>query len=180
MKAVIAESTNLEIQVAKAPDIQQLGEVLRAGVKMIRGLEIISENRVPDMQDQARDSAKPQMKQWFDFIPAIEAQARDSVKRQTEQWFAWMDGILAVHRSIYVLREPTQVQLAEHKTAVGLAIEYCRYINTLIDDPGFNEPDLVSRLQVRIRQLQDAYDTFHDNTLSDEQAEEVLKQVFPE
>jgi len=97
MKAVIAESTDLEIQVSKAPDIKQLGEVLRAGVKMIRGLEIISENRVPDRQDQARDSAKPQTEQWFDFIPAIEAQARDSVKRQTEQWFAWMDGILATY-----------------------------------------------------------------------------------
>jgi hypothetical protein len=91
-----------------------------------------------------------------------------------------MDGILAVHRNTYVLREPTPAQLTEHKTALGLAIEYCRLINTLIDDPGFNEPDLVSRLQVRIRQLQDAYDTFHDPALSDAQADEVLKQVFPE
>jgi len=55
-----------------------------------------------------------------------------------------------------------------------------RLINTLIDVPGFNEPDLVSGLQVRLRQLQDAYDTFHDLTHSDAQAEEVLKQVFPE
>jgi hypothetical protein len=39
---------------------------------------------------------------------------------------------------------------------------------------------LVSRLQLRIRQLQDAYDTFHDVDLSNEQAEEVLKRVFPE
>ena len=91
-----------------------------------------------------------------------------------------MDRILAVHRSRYVLREPTPAQLAEHKTALELALEYCRFINTLIDDPGFNEPDLVSRLQVRIRQLQDAYDTVHDPALSDEQAEEILKQLFPE
>jgi hypothetical protein len=139
MNAVIADSRDLEIQVSKAPDIRQLGDVLR-----------------------------------------IEAQARDSIKRQTEQWFDWMDGILAVHRSKYVLGEPTPAQLTEHKTALGSAIEYCRFINTLIDDPGFNEPDLVSRLQVRIRQLQDAYDTFHDTTVSDEQAERVLKQVFPE
>ena len=147
---------------------------------MIHGLEVISENRVPDIQAQARDLTKPQTEQWFEFIPANEAQARDSVKRQTEQWFAWMDGILAVHRSRYVLREPTPAQLAEHKTAVGLAIEYGRFINTLISDPGFNEPDLVSRLQVRLRQLQDAYDTFHNPALSDKEAEELLKQVFPE
>jgi hypothetical protein len=78
------------------------------------------------------------------------------------------------------LREPTPAQLAEHKTALELAIEYCRFIKTLIDDPGYNEPDLVSRLQVRMRQLQDAYDTFHNLALSDEQAEKLLKQVFPE
>jgi hypothetical protein len=180
MKAVIAESTEPEAEVFRPPDIQRLGAVLRAGVKTIYGLEVISENRVPDIQGEARDPSKPQTEQWFDLIPAIEAQARESVKRQTEQWFDWMDGILAVHRSRYVLREPTPAQLAEHKTALESAIEYCRFIKTLIDDPGFHEPDLVSRLQVRIRQLQDAYDTFHNPTLSEEQAEELLKQVFPE
>jgi hypothetical protein len=91
-----------------------------------------------------------------------------------------MDGMLEVHRSNFVFREPTPAQLEEHKTGLKLAIRYCLLINTLISDPDFNEPDLMSRLQVRIRQLQDAYDTFHDATLSEEQAEEVLKRVFPE
>jgi len=113
-------------------------------------------------------------------VPDIQAQARDLTKRQIEQWFDWVDGILDVHRSSFVFREPTPAQLAEHKTVLKLAIRYCLFINTLIADPDFNEPDLVSRLQVRIRQLQDAYDVFHDTTLSDAQAEEVLKQVFPE
>ena len=179
MKAVIAESRDPEAEVFKAPDIQQLGAVLRAGVKMIHGLEVISGNRVPDNQGEGRNSIKPQTEQWFDLIPAIEAQARDTIKREMEQWFDWMDGILAVHRSKYVLRVPTPAQLAEHKTALELALEYCRFINTIIDDPGFNEPDLVSRLKVRIQQLQDAYDTFHDPTFSDEQADELLKQIFP-
>jgi hypothetical protein len=113
-------------------------------------------------------------------VPEIQAQARDLTKRQIEQWFDWVDGILDVHRSSFVLREPTPAQLAEHKTVLKLAIRYCLFINTLIADPEFNEPDLVSRLQVRVRQLQDAYDIFHDTTVSDAQAEEVLKQVFPE
>ena len=79
-----------------------------------------------------------------------------------------------------VLHKWLEAQLAEHKTALELALENCRFINTLIDDPGFHEPDLVSRLQVRIRQLQDAYDTFHNPTLSDEQAKKLLQQVFPD
>ena len=113
-------------------------------------------------------------------VPDIQAQARDLTKRQMEQWFGWMDGILDVHRSNYVFREATPAQLEEHKTGLKLAIRCCLFINTLVADPDFNEPDLVSRLQVRVRQLQDAYDTFHDPTVSNAQAEEVLKQVFPE
>ena len=113
-------------------------------------------------------------------VPDIQAQVLDLTKRQIEQWFEWMDGMLDVHRSNFVFREPTPAQIEEHKTGLKLAIRYCLFINTLIADPDFNEPDLVSRLQVRTRQLQDAYDTFHDPTLSDAQAEEVLKQVFPE
>ncbi len=113
-------------------------------------------------------------------VPDIQAQARDLTIRQMEQWFDWMDGMLEVHRSMFVFREPTPAQLKEHKAGLKLAIRYCLFINTLIADPDFNEPDLVSRLQVRARQLQDAYDTFHDTTLSDAQAEVVLRQVFPE
>ena len=113
-------------------------------------------------------------------VPDIQAQARDLTIRQMEQWFDWMDAMLEVHRSLFVFREPTPAQLKEHKSGLKLAIRYCLFINTLIADPDFNEPELVSRLQVRARQLQDAYDTFHDAALSDAQAELVLKQVFPE
>jgi len=113
-------------------------------------------------------------------VPEIQVQARDLTIRQMEQWFDWMDAMLEVHRSMFVFREPTPAQLKEHKSGLKLAIRYCLFINTLIADPDFNEPELVSRLQVRARQLQDAYDTFHDPALSDAQAEEVLKQVFPE
>jgi len=78
------------------------------------------------------------------------------------------------------LREPTAPELAEHKTALKESIRTCLFLNALIADPDFNEPDLTARLQVRIRQLQDAYDTFHDATLTDEQAGKILKEVFPE
>ena len=47
-------------------------------------------------------------------------------------------------------------------------------------DPEYGDPDLSSRLNVRIQQLEDAYNTFHDSELSDEDAERVLRQVFPE
>lgn len=96
-----------------------------------------------------------------------------------QEWFVWMDHILDVHRSNFVFRQPTTAELEQHKTALRMAIRYCLFINTLIADPDSNDRDLMPRLQTRIRQLQDAYDTLHDETLSDEQAEKILNEVFP-
>jgi hypothetical protein len=85
-----------------------------------------------------------------------------------------------VHRSNFVYREPTLQEIGQHKTAFKLAIRTCLFINSLIADPDFHEPGLVSLLQVRIRQLQDAYDTFHDTTLSEEDSDETLRLAFKE
>jgi hypothetical protein len=115
-----------------------------------------------------------------DELSRIQAQGHEIPKLQIQQWFNWMDQLLSVHRSQFVFREATPAQLEDHKIAFKEAIRYCLAINTLIADPDFNEPDLVARLHVRIRQLQDAYDTFHDTSLSNEQSAEVLKRVFPE
>jgi hypothetical protein len=115
-----------------------------------------------------------------DEIPDIQTQAHEITRRQVMEWFVWMDRILDIHRSNYIFREPTAAELEEHKTMFKAAIRTSNLINALIADPDINEPDLTARLQVRIRQLQDAYDTFHDATLSEAQAGEFLKQVFPE
>jgi len=114
-----------------------------------------------------------------DIVPDIQG-AHEMTRRQMQEWFDWMDHILDVHRSNFVFRQPTQTQLVEHKRLLKDSIRTCLFFNALIADPDFNAPDLTARLQVRIRQLQEAYDTFHDATLSDEQAGEFLKQVFPE
>jgi len=95
-------------------------------------------------------------------------------------WFDWMDRMLDIHRANFVFREATAAELEQHETGLKVAIRTSLLINTLIEDPEFNEPDLASRLRVRIQQFKDAYDTFHDSELSEEGAAEILKQVFPE
>lgn len=112
--------------------------------------------------------------------PDLQAETKDGVRRLFEFWFAWMDRILDIHRSNYVFREFTRVELEEHKKAFRLALQYSNFVSILVGDPESGERDLAARLQIRIRQLQDAYDTFHDKDLSDEQAEKILKQAFPE
>src|SRR5690349_14373145 len=88
----------------------------------------------------------------------LTAQAREINKQQMHQWFEWMDRLLDIHRSNFVFRVPASEELEEHKFVIKSAIQKCLFINALISDPDFNDPDLVSRLQVRVRQLQDAYD----------------------
>lgn len=113
-------------------------------------------------------------------IPDVQAEAREIVREQVRVWFNWMDRMLDLHRANFVFREATAAELEQHKTLLKLAIRTSLLINTLIEDPDFNEPELASRLKVRIQQLKDAYDTFHDSELSEERAAEILKKVFPE
>ena len=113
-------------------------------------------------------------------MPDIATQARDTIKRQVQEWFDICDRILDMHRCNFVFREPSPAQLTEHKTVLKVIIRTCLLVNAWVLDPEFNEPDLASRLQIRIQQLEDAYNTFHDAALSDKKAEEVLNEVFPE
>lgn len=113
-------------------------------------------------------------------IPDIQTEPRAMIRRQVQELFDWVDHFLDVHRSRFVFREPTAGELEQHKRAFQLGIRTCLVFNALIAAPDFNEPDLTARLQIRIRQLQDAYDTFHDASLSDEQTGKILKEVFPE
>lgn len=113
-------------------------------------------------------------------VPGIETEAREITRRQVQVWFEWMDRILDIHRSNFVFRKASPAQLEQHKSGLKLAIRFSHWLHALIADPDFNEPELVSRLKVRARQLQDAYDTFHDPELSDEKADQILREVFPE
>ena len=116
----------------------------------------------------------------YEGIPTIQSEAHDIARRQLQDWFNWMDRILNIHRSNFVFRQATRDEIEDHGIALKAAIRTSHLINVMIADPDFNERDLAARLQVRIRQLQDAYDTFHDATLSDDQACKIIKEVFPE
>ena len=110
----------------------------------------------------------------------IQSEGREIARRQLQDWFDWMDRILDIHRSNFVFRQATPKELEEHGLALKAAIRTSHLIHALVADPDFNDSNLTSRLQVRIRQLQDAYDTFHDAAPSDDEGGKILKEVFPE
>jgi hypothetical protein len=112
--------------------------------------------------------------------PDLRAQAHDITRRQMQQWFDWMDRVLDIHRSNFVFREPTENQLREHELGLKLAIRTCNSIYSLIADPDFADTDLLARIRIRMRQLEDAYFTLHDSELSPGKANQILQQIFPD
>ena len=113
-------------------------------------------------------------------ISRITDSRNEIFRGQFQVWFTWMDGVLDFHRTQFLFRHATPEELEQHKALLGAAVRNCHLFLALIAPPDVYEPDLVGQLKVRIQQLQDAYDTFHDGTLSDAKAEQVLQTVFPE
>src|SRR5688572_30771840 len=96
---------------------------------------------------------------------------RVRIRETLEDWFHVCDHILDIHRTRFLVREPSADELEEHRVAVGECIETCRLMAAQLTDRSADERDFLSRLNIRTRQLQDAYDTFHDRTFSDRDAE---------
>lgn len=113
-------------------------------------------------------------------IPDIGTQANELTKQYLHEWFDLIDRLLDVHRSNFVMREATPQEIEKHKSVLKLAIRNCHLINALTADPDFDQPDLVSRLQIRIRQLGYAYSLVDHSKLSEEEVEQLLQRVFPE
>jgi len=110
----------------------------------------------------------------------VEAEAHEITRREMEAWFDWMDRILDVHRANFVFRQAAPNEVDHHKATLRMAIRKGLLINAMISDPDSHEPRLASRLKVRIQQLEDAYSTFNEADFSEQQAQQLLKQVFPE
>src|SRR5579859_4354728 len=110
----------------------------------------------------------------------IQTETRQMIKRQVSEWFTFIDSVLDYHRSNFVFREAKPDALVVHKAGLKLAIRTCNQIHFVVADPDFNEPEMLSRLKIRIQQLQDAFDTFNDLDLPDDKAERILADIFPE
>jgi len=116
----------------------------------------------------------------LDVRPDLQAKAREIFRRQLFEWLGWMDEILDVHRRDFVFHHPSANELASHKKVLEQCIQIGHFTALALSSSINFDRNLMPRLQIRIRQLQDAYDTFHDDTLSNDEAEKILQQVFPE
>lgn len=107
-------------------------------------------------------------------------QNREMMKQWALLAMEQADEALDIHRRYHLFRQSSSAKLALHKISLKLVIKECALFHAMFADPDFYDSGLTTRLHVRISQLRDAYDTLYDATLSDDDAQKVLKQVFPE
>jgi hypothetical protein len=98
------------------------------------------------------------------------AQTEQSPKRFATRWLEQIDALLNLHRTHYLVHDPTPAELESHKAALALAIQTGLFLNSLIEDPA---------VCLRLQLLKDAYTVFHDPSFSEEETERLLKELFP-
>lgn len=109
----------------------------------------------------------------------IRAKVHETTRNQVQQWFDLCDWVLDIHRDRFVRREPSAEELEQHRQGVGECINGCHALTAVLEGDSIEDRRLASGLRIRLKQLEDAYNTFHDSDLSDEEANQILERVFP-
>ena len=83
------------------------------------------------------------------------------------------------HRENFVLKRPTLEQVAEHGMDVRILLLMLRWLQATVADPGTPARDLLPRVEVMLRLLEDCWQYVHE-PMSKAEAEKLLAEVFPE
>jgi hypothetical protein len=98
---------------------------------------------------------------------------------QVERWLNFCDDVLDWHRERMLLGDPDSATMEEHGRTLKWVIRFTRMMHAEAADLDFPPRALAQRVAIRLRQLEDAWGTFHDSTLSPAEADRILAQVFP-
>lgn len=110
--------------------------------------------------------------------------ARDSslqqIAQQTvEQWSGLCQRFLDRQRHEILERVPSPENLQEHRAALKLMLRFARALYLTACDPDYPDGPLTSELHGRLLQLEHSWRMIHD-PLPEAEADQLLKQVFPE
>jgi len=83
------------------------------------------------------------------------------------------------HREILRKGEPSPKALDEHRSGLKWLIRFGRIIQLTVADPDYPDKRLLNELEGRLTQLQESWKMVYE-PMSDEEAEKLLRQTFPE
>lgn len=82
-------------------------------------------------------------------------------------------------REILRKREPTQKALVEHRSGLKWLIRFGRILQLTVAEPDYPDKRLLDELDGRLTQLQESWKMVYESG-SDQEAEKLLRQTFPE
>lgn len=104
---------------------------------------------------------------------------QEAAGHQIEHWLDFCDNVLDWNRDQMLCGDPDQAMLEEHRQTLKWIIRFTRMMHAEVSDLDFPSREMARRLAVRLRQLEDAWGTFHDPSVSPAEANSILADVFP-
>jgi hypothetical protein len=102
----------------------------------------------------------------------------DWARRHTGEWCEMCDAFKAKTQQTMLAREPSAVELEEHRLEMKTFLRITRLLHAEVADPDFLERSLASALAIRLRQMEDLWEMIH-NPMPDEEADKLLEKAFP-
>ena len=105
---------------------------------------------------------------------------QEAGQQYIERWLSFCDGVLDLNRDQMLHGNPDQAIAEEHRRTLKWIIRFTRLMPAEVSDLDFPSRQLAQRLAVRLHQLEDAWGTFHDHSLSAAEADRILAEAFPD
>ena len=105
---------------------------------------------------------------------------QEAGQQHIERWLSFCDDVLDWNREQMLLGNPAPAILEEHRRTLKWIIRFTRMMHAEVSDLDFPSRQFAQRLAVRLQQLEDAWATFHDHSLSAMEADRILAEAFPD
>ena len=96
-----------------------------------------------------------------------------------EDWAA-MAGPLRLYPWTHFIENPRPEALSQHKSALAVMIAFGELLDRTTSSPGFPDKKTAAMVKATLVMLQDDLAMWHGNDLTEDQAEDLMQQVFPE
>ena len=104
---------------------------------------------------------------------------QEAAQRHIERWLSFCDDVLDWNRDHMLRGNPDPAIIEEHRRTLKWIIRFTRMMHAEVSDLDFPSRQFAERLAIRLHQLEDAWGTFHDHSLSPAEADRILADVFP-
>ena len=118
------------------------------------------------MTASAPDEMLPMQRQALEFV-------FDSARRTISE----CDKFLDAQRALF-LKKPTTREIVEHRLALAIIMRMARAWQNCVFDPDFPDHAIARQLEIRLRQLEESWNLFH-NPMPQAEADAILESAFP-